>query len=230
MLRIEEPITTTPARNRLWAAAEQLVVKADSPADLNQGLMELGSLVCTPSSPRCDACPIKRHCRARATGCVADIPVTAANSQAGTHEINVTSLVLLRPVPRAPGSSRVFLRQRPTDAGLWAGLWEPPAIEDTDLSDGEPTHMRRHMQRRHGLEVATMRQVRTCTRKLSHRTVQFTVMLGQNIRGRARNGIWVAEGQQLERIPMSNAHRRVITIGLNAGLSKSETCPISAAK
>ena len=35
---------------------------------LNAGLMELGALVCTARSPRCDACPISERCSWRAGG------------------------------------------------------------------------------------------------------------------------------------------------------------------
>jgi A/G-specific adenine glycosylase len=39
-----------------------------SPGDHNQALMELGALVCLPRSPRCEACPLARDCRALALG------------------------------------------------------------------------------------------------------------------------------------------------------------------
>ncbi|MBQ3305268.1 MAG: A/G-specific adenine glycosylase, partial [Clostridia bacterium] len=34
------------------------------PGDYNQALMDLGAAVCTPKSPKCDACPVAGHCRA----------------------------------------------------------------------------------------------------------------------------------------------------------------------
>ena len=33
-----------------------------APGDLNQGLMELGATLCTPTSPRCLVCPLAAHC------------------------------------------------------------------------------------------------------------------------------------------------------------------------
>ena len=32
----------------------------DASGDLNEGLMELGTLICTPGEPDCAACPIAR--------------------------------------------------------------------------------------------------------------------------------------------------------------------------
>ncbi|KAF4119414.1 A/G-specific adenine glycosylase [Geosmithia morbida] len=58
----------------LWAAADALVKdvarstpKSDRPGRWGQGLMELGSTVCTPS-PNCSVCPITTTCRAYQEG------------------------------------------------------------------------------------------------------------------------------------------------------------------
>ena len=49
---------------------------APTPGDLNQALMELGALVCTPRAPRCAACPLRAECRgARAPGDAETLPV-----------------------------------------------------------------------------------------------------------------------------------------------------------
>jgi A/G-specific adenine glycosylase len=60
-------------RERFWSVATDLVPRKD-PGDFNQALMELGALVCTPQSPRCEACPLRSRCRARELGRVEDFP------------------------------------------------------------------------------------------------------------------------------------------------------------
>src|SRR5208282_2194542 len=60
---------------RLWQLAEELVGRAVSCpprrggdtaphhcSHLNQSLMELGALVCTPRNPQCPICPVKKLC------------------------------------------------------------------------------------------------------------------------------------------------------------------------
>ena len=42
---------------RTWSASHE-------PALVNEGLMELGALVCTPKSPDCGRCPLSRFCAA----------------------------------------------------------------------------------------------------------------------------------------------------------------------
>lgn len=60
-----------------WAIADQLVKRVSGfpeiqrskvPGQWNQALMELGSTVCTPTTPKCESCPIRSTCRAYAEG------------------------------------------------------------------------------------------------------------------------------------------------------------------
>jgi A/G-specific adenine glycosylase len=50
-------------RRRLWETARALLGRPGAGAwALNQGLMELGALVCTARVARCEACPVRRVC------------------------------------------------------------------------------------------------------------------------------------------------------------------------
>lgn len=61
-----DEVTGSPALMRTaWTKAEELVSVCDSPRKLNQGLMELGALVCRPVAPDCHACPVRRFCATR---------------------------------------------------------------------------------------------------------------------------------------------------------------------
>ncbi len=103
------------ARRRLWRAAEELLPRRRA-GEFNQALMELGALVCTPSAPRCDACPLARHCLARQSGAPEDYPARAARPTVVEVE---EAAVVVRDGPR------VLLAQRPGE-GRWAGMWEFP--------------------------------------------------------------------------------------------------------
>ncbi|MGH7742116.1 MAG: A/G-specific adenine glycosylase, partial [Candidatus Eiseniibacteriota bacterium] len=61
----------------LWALADALVPRR-SPGDWNQAVMELGATICTPRAPRCAACPVSRHCRARELGRIDEFPPVVA--------------------------------------------------------------------------------------------------------------------------------------------------------
>lgn len=63
LLAYSEDVTTGPARKALWEIAQELLPEKDF-ADYNEGLMELGALVCTPRNPQCLICPLQPACRA----------------------------------------------------------------------------------------------------------------------------------------------------------------------
>ncbi len=52
-----------PRRNKeIWRIARQIVQKR-YPREINWGLLDLGALVCTPRSPKCEICPLNCVCR-----------------------------------------------------------------------------------------------------------------------------------------------------------------------
>lgn len=114
---LDEP---SPSERELDRQARALV-DPNRPGDFNQALMELGSLICTPRSPRCDTCPIASHCRARAAGTVAERPLP--RTRAATPHQNLVTLVVARGVSSA--SVQLLLERRP-EQGLLAGLWSFP--------------------------------------------------------------------------------------------------------
>jgi len=46
----------------------------ERPGDYAQALMDLGATICTPKSPKCAFCPLKRGCKARAENIAAELP------------------------------------------------------------------------------------------------------------------------------------------------------------
>ena len=110
----------SPADRFAWEQAAALVACADDPAAFNEGLMELGAMVCTPRSPRCPECPVARVCRAHERGLQEDIPRPRRRPQ--------RSALYCATVVRRDARGRIALRRRP-DTGLWAGMWEAPTLE-----------------------------------------------------------------------------------------------------
>ena len=102
----------------LWSLAAQLVPDA-APGDFNQGLMELGALLCEPADPKCEQCPLLPHCVA---GNSAD-PSALPEFPPGKATVPVThSAALIR-----NERDELLIAQRPLH-GLWGGLWEFPRV------------------------------------------------------------------------------------------------------
>ncbi len=96
------------------------VMPADRPGDFNQALMELGATVCIPNgAPKCDVCPWKDLCMARAEGRTGELPQKARKKPRTIEEKTV--LVI-------QDGARVALRKRP-EKGLLAGMYEFPSVE-----------------------------------------------------------------------------------------------------
>ncbi|WP_437192108.1 A/G-specific adenine glycosylase [Planctomicrobium sp. SH527] len=97
----------------LWKFAEQLQ-PSDKAGQLNQSLMELGSLVCTPVSPDCEKCPIAQHCTAFSEGRQHEIPAPKQRPQV-TATVEATVAI--------KHNDHFFIRKR-TPGERWAGMWD----------------------------------------------------------------------------------------------------------
>jgi A/G-specific adenine glycosylase len=98
-----------------WAAADHLL-SPSRPGDFNQAMMELGALVCTPRSPACGACPLRRWCAA-----ARDTKLPAARAaQSRSRQVLGCALVTR--------ADRVLLVQRAAEQTVMPGLWELPSI------------------------------------------------------------------------------------------------------
>ena len=71
---VREDVKSAPARQRIHGAVQRWL-DVRRPGDFNQALMELGALVCTPTAPACDRCPVAIDCEAAARGLTAELPV-----------------------------------------------------------------------------------------------------------------------------------------------------------
>src|SRR6187551_3359477 len=90
-----------------------------APGDLNQGLMELGATVCTPTSPRCLVCPLAKLCAANRTGRQDALPVTAPRKTKDQLPLLERTHVWIE------DAGTIVLGRRPA-GGLFGGLWELP--------------------------------------------------------------------------------------------------------
>lgn len=109
----------TDVKNRIWEFARALV-PAEAPGDFNQALMELGATVCTPTKPRCEACPLAAHCAALAQGVAAELPELPAREK--PTQVHMVAAVIAR-------KNRVLVTKLKSDATRWAGMWLFPQTE-----------------------------------------------------------------------------------------------------
>ena len=58
---LQEPVNTSKGLKRIDSIAK-LLLDMQNPGNHNQAMMELGALVCKPKNPKCNSCPISKHC------------------------------------------------------------------------------------------------------------------------------------------------------------------------
>ena len=150
----------------LWSLAETLLPRKRC-GSFNQGLMELGSLVCTPQGPVCPRCPLRMYCGAYQKGLTDRIPAGGARTRV------VPTAMVVAAVRR--GEALLF-SQRPAD-GLWAGLWELPSepLSQSESLDAARRRLRKRLPP--GTRLAGT-VLGTVERLLSHRRVTFHVYAG----------------------------------------------------
>ena len=63
VLFIKEDIAI-PKTKKIFEEAVMELIDEDNPSAFNQGLMELGAVICTPTTPKCLLCPVREYCTA----------------------------------------------------------------------------------------------------------------------------------------------------------------------
>ena len=114
---ITKPAFRTEVERLLRKLLEESTEEGLSPRVFNQGLMELGALVCVPNGePHCSECPWKELCAARKEGLIDKLPV---KKKAKARRIEERTVLLIR------DGDKVAIHKRPAK-GLLAGLYEFP--------------------------------------------------------------------------------------------------------
>lgn len=119
VLASDEDIMKASVRSWMERAVEEVIPK-DAASDFNQGLIELGAIVCVPGGePKCGICPISSLCLARERGVQTQLPV---KTKAKARRIEKRTVLIFRDM------EKVAIRKRPSK-GLLAGLYELPNVE-----------------------------------------------------------------------------------------------------
>lgn len=188
----------------LWDVAEQILPTKEVGL-FNQALMELGSLLCTPREPQCDACPVKLLCPTRAHGLQNEIPRAKKKTQ--FEDVTEIAVVVRR------GNKVLVRRCAPTER--WAGLWDFPRFP---LSPGEPgakeEHSAAEMSRR--TTALTNVEIRIAERltTIKHGVTRFRITLHCYAAEWQRGTIsgddlqWLSP-RDLEHLPLSVTGRKI---------------------
>ncbi len=109
-----------PSSRKIFEKAVRELISHEDPSSFNQALMELGALICTPTSPSCLLCPVCEHCHAFEEGVQTELPVKTKKTK--TRDVQMAAALL------TDESGKILIHKRPS-TGLLANLWEFPNVE-----------------------------------------------------------------------------------------------------
>jgi A/G-specific adenine glycosylase len=205
---VSDSIDLPATRLRLRAAGAREVPRG-RPGDFTQAVMELGATVCTPRNPRCDACPLRASCAARAAGTVEEIPRRTKR--------------MARPVVRVAcacltdGARVLLVRRR---HGLLAGTWSLP---EAPLASAAASHEAADVARKAaadfgvGVRVAEVAHHGAVRHVFTHRDVTaevFRIDVSRAVRPRADQR-WVPPAGMKE-LGVSSFTRKTVALGLGS--------------
>lgn len=123
LYKLEEDIGKAQARKVFDS-----YVRRDLPEDVchyNQGIMELGARICTPTKPECNICPIVKWCQAKKEQLQNILPIKQPKPKKKHKKMIVAYIEC---------EGRILLEKRGTK-GLLANLWGFPIVEAISMDD-----------------------------------------------------------------------------------------------
>ncbi|TWT32803.1 A/G-specific adenine glycosylase [Blastopirellula retiformator] len=202
LLAYREDPTKTPGQRLLWQFAEHILPTSDV-SSFNQALMELGSEICTPRNPQCDACPVATLCQARQENAVAQIPAPKKKMQ---YEDRVEVAIVVR------RKKEVLLRQC-GEGERWAGLWDFPRFQVASEADLVSGQLASQLQERTGLSAAIGSRLTTIKHGVTRYRITLHCHEAERASGRLRKDetaplVWAAV-DQLHDFALSTTGRKI---------------------
>lgn len=184
LFAIDEPLASPALMRAAWGRAEALVALSARPRDFNQGLMEIGALICTPRKPSCGRCPLRAECAAFAEDRVAELPRPKAKP--ATCAMTIPLYVVTK-------RGRIMMQRE--NGPLMGDMYHLPH-GDTSLLTGKP------------LRVKKAAAVGSFRHTVTNRRITFEVFV---VRGWSLVGEWI-DPRDLPTIPHPSYVRKALRL------------------
>lgn len=161
--------TTEGAKGyRAWA---QTLLDTNHPAQHNQAMIELGALICTPTSPHCSDCPVHEFCLSVHSPLANQLP-----KKQGKVKVKQRNLHYYLPIFLSESQEFWIPMRSRSDTDIWASLFEFPLVE---TSTQEPPALEELFSEL-GItvqEVLRQESLPSVQHKLTHRTLEISFTL-----------------------------------------------------
>lgn len=111
-----------PSSRKVFDHYTRAILSPEEPGEMNQAFMDLGSAICTPKNPECEACPLQAFCQAYQEGNMTDFPVKT--KKAKPKDVYYFAAAI-------ENEQGEFWFEQREDQGLLAKMWHFP-LEEVD--------------------------------------------------------------------------------------------------
>ena len=123
---------TTQGKKHFRKLAEELLDRG-RPRLFNSAIMELGALVCLPTKPMCDECPLRTWCKALANNTVELLPVRKPRPKVRDRYLEYTIYI-------TPEKTTLIHQRKGND--IWKHLWEFVETTSVDFKNDNIDNLR----------------------------------------------------------------------------------------
>ncbi len=124
LLNDQTEINSTQGKKHYEAISLEFVQKADSVLHWQEGLMEIGALICKTQNPLCSTCPLQDGCLAKKANTIAEIPKKLPKQK--RQSLNLICAII-------HNEEEIWLEKN-TGFNLFKGLYAPPNAHFIDES------------------------------------------------------------------------------------------------
>ncbi|WP_206911424.1 A/G-specific adenine glycosylase [Enterococcus sp. DIV0840] len=111
-----------PSSRKVFEEAMYKIIDQNRPGDFNQAMMDLGSSICTPTSPKCEECPIQSYCLSYKNNTMTNFPVKSKKMK--PKDVYYIGGII-------ENKKQEFLLGQRDSTGLLANMWLFPITEIT---------------------------------------------------------------------------------------------------
>lgn len=171
---IFEDISKPKTRDIIFKELEPVIKKCNA-SHFNQGLMELGALVCSPTSPDCKLCPLNKSCFAYMNNKISELPVKAKKK--AVPQMNVAIAIVEK-------DGKILIAKRRQNQML-GGLWEFPGGKQEAGESLEETVVR-ELREETGMTVEIIKRLTDVRHVFSHFKLTITPFICSHVKGIAK--------------------------------------------
>ena len=150
------------------------------PGDINQALMDIGSLICKPKEALCLKCPLIDNCKGFISGNPIIYPAKNKRKSIPTKEF-IALLISY--------NNQILINHRKDDR-LLGGLWELPITEFSNNCSKIDT-MKKYVRNKYGFSVNVINQFDNVRHSYSHYKLLVTLFVCETKNINSRVGHWI---------------------------------------